>query len=255
MGATTDLEMDSLLTGFDQIYEDFKSGMVEIQFLTSNCNTEIKKRESLEANCLSLKLDNERLTKLYTESLNNIAEQLEYRIEWQSLKEEVKRLTAENLRKEEECRKTIELLKQDYATKIGELKNQVSVLLLEKATSEATMNQLRQDLAAHKTHMQNLANRLQRVHFDVESKYNVETQDLKDCLMVEYEEKNELTRKVQDLEKELLISKTKLVEKHQDFTSNRLVETLRMKLMKLRKENGILKRKLSNSEEGSEGSC
>lgn len=45
-----------------------------------------------------------------------------------------------------------------------------SVLLHEKAASEATVNQLRHDLAAHKTHMQNLANRLDRVHFDVESK-------------------------------------------------------------------------------------
>ncbi|WCJ25183.1 Protein At-4/1 [Euphorbia peplus] len=254
MSATTDLEMDSLLTGFDHIYEDFKSGILEIQFLKSNCNAEIKKREALEANCLSMKLDNARLIKLYTESLNNVAEQLEYRIKWQSLKEELKTLTAENLRKQEEGRKTIELLKQDYATKIGKLENQVSVLVLEKATSEATMNQLRQDLAAHKSHMQTLANRLQRVHFDVESKYNVETQDLKDCLMVEFQEKNELTKKVQDLEKELLITRTKLVEKNQDFTSNRLVETLRVKLMKLRKENEILKRKLSNSEEVSEDS-
>ena len=46
-------------------------------------------------------------------------------------------------------------------------------LLLEKATNEATINLLRQDLTAHKTHVQTLAKRLDRVHFDVESKCEV----------------------------------------------------------------------------------
>lgn len=50
-------------------------------------------------------------------------------------------------------------------------------LILEKAKSEETMNHLRQDLAAHKSHMQTLAIRLERVHFDVESK--CEFQNLK----------------------------------------------------------------------------
>ena len=40
----------------------------------------------------------------------------------------------------------------------------------EKATYEATVSQLRQDLAAHKNHMQVLANRLDQMHFEVESK-------------------------------------------------------------------------------------
>ena len=46
-------------------------------------------------------------------------------------------------------------------------------LLLEKATNEATINLLRQDLTAHKTHVQTLAKRLDRVYFDVESKCEV----------------------------------------------------------------------------------
>lgn len=46
-------------------------------------------------------------------------------------------------------------------------------LMLEKATNEATINLLRQDLVAHKSHMQTLAKRFDRVHFDVESKCEV----------------------------------------------------------------------------------
>lgn len=40
----------------------------------------------------------------------------------------------------------------------------------EKVTYEATINQLNGDLAAHKSHMQVLANRLDQIHFEVESK-------------------------------------------------------------------------------------
>ncbi|XP_021642816.2 protein At-4/1 isoform X2 [Hevea brasiliensis] len=248
MAATSDQEIDSLLSSFDQIYEDFKSGITEIQSLRSNWSAEVKKREALEVTCRSLKHENERLTKLYTESLDNIADQLECRIKCQSLKEELKRLSDENLKKEEEHRKGIELLNQNYTTKVGGLEDQVRGLLLDKATSEATINQLSQDLVAHKSHMQTLAIRLERVHFDVESKYHLEAQDLRDCLLVEQEEKNELTKKLQVLEKQL-ISKTKLVEQQQDLASNRLVETLKAKIMKLRKENEILRRKLSHSDE------
>lgn len=83
----------------------------------------------------------------------------------------------------------------------------------------------------------------------MELRYKNEIQDLKDCLMVEQEEKNGLTKKLQILEKEMLISSAKLIENQQDFTSNRHVETLKQKIMKLRKENEVLKRQLLESKE------
>lgn len=144
----------------------------------------------------------------------------------------------------------IQLLSSEMTVLFCVMIMHVRGFLLGKETNEATVTHLRQDLAAHKAHMQTLANRLDRVAFEVESKYHLELQDLKDCLMIEQEEKNELNKKLQGLEKELLISKTKRVEQQQDLASSRLVETLKQKIMKLRKENEILKRKLSHSEEG-----
>ncbi|KAI5557611.1 hypothetical protein BDE02_18G115700 [Populus trichocarpa] len=144
----------------------------------------------------------------------------------------------------------IQLLSSEMTVLFRVMIMHVRGFLLGKETNEATVTHLRQDLAAHKAHMQTLANRLDRVAFEVESKYHLELQDLKDCLMIEQEEKNELNKKLQGLEKELLISKTKRVEQQQDLASSRLVETLKQKIMKLRKENEILKRKLSHSEEG-----
>ncbi|XP_075643407.1 protein At-4/1 isoform X1 [Castanea sativa] len=250
-----------LLPNFDLIYQDFKNAIAEIELLRSNSNAELKIREALEFTTHSLRQENERLSKLQSESLRNLAEQLERRTKCQSLKEELKRVSDERLHQEyvssdcnlyREHRKSMDLLKRDYMTKVGDLEAQIHRgLLLEKATNEATINLLRQDLTAHKTQVQTLAKRLDRVHFDVESKYDLEIQDLKDCLMIEQEEKNELSRKIQELEKELLISRTKLVEQQRDTVSSRLVETLKLKIMKLRKENEILRRQLPCSEDGS----
>ncbi|KAF8392826.1 hypothetical protein HHK36_021063 [Tetracentron sinense] len=202
------------------------------------------------SNIALLHADNERLTKLYMVSFNKLADQLERRTKRQSLEEELKKVTDEHLSKEDEYRKAVESLKQEHAKKIGDLEAQVRCSLLQQAANEATINQLQQDLVVHRTHIETLANRLERVHVDVELKYHNEIQDLKDCLIIEQEEKNELNKKLQNVEKELLISRTKLVEQQRDSTSNRHVETLKQKTMKLRKENEVLKTKLLGFEDG-----
>ncbi|KAG2398585.1 hypothetical protein LR48_Vigan04g006600 [Vigna angularis] len=250
MAATSDEEMESLLSAFDQIYEDAKSSISEMQLLQSNYNAELKMRESLQVASNALKSESDRLSKLYSESLKNLADQLDYRTNCLILKEELERVKTEVSLKEDGHRKDTGLLKREYEQQISCLEAQVKESLHEKATYEATISQLHGDLAAHKSHMQVIAMRLDQLHVEVESKYNSEIQDLKECLAVEQEEKNELNRKIQNLEKELLICKAKLVDQQQEMTANWHVETLKQKIMKLRKENEVLKRKLSHSEEG-----
>ncbi|KAI8571396.1 hypothetical protein RHMOL_Rhmol01G0116700 [Rhododendron molle] len=144
----------------------------------------------------------------------------------------------------QEYRNAMELLQQDYARKIEDLENQIRRIgfQVQKTVDDGTIKHLHEDVIVHKTHSESLSNRLKRVHFDVETQYHHEIQDLKDCLMIEQEEKNELNKRLQNLEKELLISRTKLTKHHRDTTSNRHVETLKQKIMKLRKENEVLKR-------------
>ncbi|KAK7329136.1 hypothetical protein VNO77_23282 [Canavalia gladiata] len=250
MAATSDEEMESFLSAFDQIYEDAKSGISEMQLLQSNYNAEFKMRESIQVTCNTLKTENDKLAKLYAESLKNLADQLDYRTKCLNMKEELERANSEVIIKEEGHRKDMELLKREYKEKIACLEAQVKASLHEKATYEATISQLHGDLIAHKNHLQVLANRLDQIHVEVESKYNSEVQDLKECLAIEQEEKNDLNRKIQHLEKELLMCKAKLVDQQQEMTSNWQVETLKQKIMKLRKENEVLKRKFSRSEEG-----
>ncbi|KAF3452706.1 hypothetical protein FNV43_RR03139 [Rhamnella rubrinervis] len=250
MAVNANDETDTLLSTFDQIYENFKSGMLEIQFLKSKSDAEVRKFQALEITCSTFKQENERLTKLYRESLNSLADQLEHRTASKRLKENLKRMSNECLSKNDEHGKAMESLKQDYTTKIRDLEAQIRGYLIEKATSEATINHLRQDLAAHRSHIQALGTRLDQVHLGIESKYNLEIQDLKDCLIIEQEEKNELNKKLQDLEKELLISRSKLVEKQPGLTSDWHVETLKIEIIKLRRENEILKQKLPHSKQG-----
>ncbi|KAF6155648.1 hypothetical protein GIB67_034743 [Kingdonia uniflora] len=90
-------------------YETYAWGQDELQFrnitevesLKSICNGEIKRRESLEFTCNSLKIDNERLVKAYTESFNKMVDQIEGRSKCVNLKEELKKLTEERAIKEE----------------------------------------------------------------------------------------------------------------------------------------------------------
>ncbi|KAJ0800435.1 hypothetical protein HanPI659440_Chr03g0103001 [Helianthus annuus] len=154
------------------------------------------------------------------------------------------------LNSQQEFINAINQLKHDYENRIKGLEVQIKDNLAQKKANETTINQLHQDLAAHRNHVEALAKRLDQVHSDVEITYQYEIQDLKDCLMMEQEEKNDLNRKLQSLEKELLISRTKLAENKQDLSSSRHVETLKQKVMKLRKENEVLKRRLADSKEG-----
>ncbi|EXB27054.1 hypothetical protein L484_007399 [Morus notabilis] len=237
-GISDEGEMEeSLLSTFDLICQDFKSGVVEIQVLKSDCNGEIKKREALQLSLNTLKRENERLTKLYTEYLNNIVDQVEHRTACQSLKEQLKRLN-------DGQSEAVELIKQEHAKKIADLEAHIRILLVEKATNEATVNHLRQDLEAHRTHINYLATKLDGVQLDLESKYKLEIQAVKDCITAEQEEKTESNEKLQHLEKELLVCRSKLVQQQPYLTSGSRVGMLKKTNIEPKKENKILKRKL-----------
>ncbi|KAJ0599536.1 hypothetical protein HanIR_Chr03g0105971 [Helianthus annuus] len=240
MAATSDEALDSLLSDFDQIHTDFIKQTFDIQTLQSSRKSEIQRREAVEFTLNTLK----------SGSISKLANQLERRNDCQSLKEELKRVNDEHTKKEYEFINAINQLKHDYENRIKGLEVQIKDNLAQKKANETTINQLHQDLAAHRNHVEALAKRLDQVHSDVEITYQYEIQDLKDCLMMEQEEKNDLNRKLQSLEKELLISRTKLAENKQDLSSSRHVETLKQKVMKLRKENEVLKRRLADSKEG-----
>ncbi|KAL9288150.1 hypothetical protein AtEden1_Chr4g0303631 [Arabidopsis thaliana] len=221
MAATSDEQMNLLLSSFDQIYEDFKIGLNEINVYRSKSNVESSRREVLEISNKNLKEENERLKKLYTESLNNFADQLEHRTKCHSFKEELKRVNDENKSKEHEHRNALESLRQKHVTKVEELEYKIRSLLVEKATNDMVIDRLRQDLTANKSHIQAMSKKLDRVVTEVECKYELEIQDLKDCLLMEQAEKNDISNKLQSLQKELLISRTSIAEKQRDTTSNR----------------------------------
>ncbi|NP_001313099.1 protein At-4/1-like [Nicotiana tabacum] len=249
MAATTDEAMESLLSSFDQIYDEFKNGAVEIQTLQADYITGSTKREALEFTVQRLQSENDRLRKLYAESLNTLAYKIESHSSCQSLKEDLKGVHHEFLQKENEYIRTIESLKGDHAERIQELESQIRRYQTEDAVNKATINQLRHDLVVHRSQMEALKRNLDQVSAEVDSRYHYEIQGLKDSLLVEQEEKNELNKRLRDMEKELFISRTKLVEYQQDSTSSQHMHTLKQKIMKLRKENEVLKRQIHERKE------
>ncbi|KAL5699616.1 hypothetical protein ACHQM5_030494 [Ranunculus cassubicifolius] len=238
-------DSDLLLSTFDQIYEEFKNGVTEINSLKSSYNAEINRRESLDLTCKSLKQDNERLMKLYSETMNKLANQIERRSKSENLKDELKKLSDEHHCKEQEHKKEMDLLQEQHAVKVGDLETRIRCFLVHQEANEETISQLRGELATHKAHIESLSKRVEQVHANLESKHHQEVQDLKDWLYVEEEEKRELTKKLQLVEEELENSKKQLQDQQRDSTSNRHVETLKQKIMKLRKENEVMKRQFN----------
>lgn len=53
--ASGDGEAETLLSTFDQIYDDFERGAAEIQSLRLSCDAEVKRREALEIACDGLR--------------------------------------------------------------------------------------------------------------------------------------------------------------------------------------------------------
>nr|GMD74292.1 4/1 protein [Ipomoea batatas] len=213
MAAISEEATQSLSSSFDHICDEFKNAIAEIQTLNSNYNAEVKKRDALQFTIKNLQSENERLRKIYTKVFNKMADQIESHTSCQVLKDELKKANDELSQKENEFRIAVESLKQEHAMRIQDLESQIRELQTEKVASEAIRNQLHQDLTVHKNHIEALARRLEQVSSDVESRYYYEIQGLRDCLLVEQEEKNEVNKKLHDLEKESAVIEEEEEEK------------------------------------------
>lgn len=152
------------------------------------------------------------------------------------------------LASEAEHRNITEMLKQESERQAIILEKQVSCSVLQKAADEATIKQLQEDLSSQNIQIGILTDKLERVTSDVNLKYQHEIEDLKDWVLIEQQEKKMLREKLQNAENELQTIKTKQAEQQRESISIRQVDSLKQKIMKLRKENESLKRHLVNSE-------
>ena len=245
--AAGDGELESLLRNFHRFSQGYKDALAEVQALRVSCSSESKKREALESHITDLKKDNERLRRLYTETLFKFTNQIKYHTEAQSLKEELGKANSRLLSMEEEHKREIEQLKHDNEMNCNALESKLSCALVQQAADEAAIKQLKLDLGAHKAHIDMLGSKLEQVTAEVHMKYKNDIQDLHDVIMVEQEEKDDTQRKLKTAENELRILKMKHAEQQRDSVSVQHVESLKQKVMKLRKENESLKRRLASS--------
>ncbi|KAL5207070.1 hypothetical protein ABZP36_031505 [Zizania latifolia] len=226
----------------------YKDALMEAQALRVNCSSESQKHESLESHIADLKSDNERLRRLYTETLFKFTNKMKFHTESRNLKEELEKANRRLLSMEEEYKREIEQLKLGSEMNSNALESNLSCALVQQATNEAVIKQLKLELEAHKAHIDMLSSRLEQVTSDVHLQYKNEIQDLKDVIMIEQEEKNGMHIKLRNAENELRFMKMKQAEQRRDSISVLHVETLKQKVMKLRKENESMKRRLASSE-------
>ncbi|KAG8058108.1 hypothetical protein GUJ93_ZPchr0002g25356 [Zizania palustris] len=248
MAAGGDEELESLLRNFHHFSQGYKDALMEAQALRVEYSSESQKRESLESHIADLKSDNERLRRLYTETLFKFTNQMKFHTESRNLKEELEKANRRLLSMEEEYKREIEQLKLGSEMNSSALESNLSCALVQQATNEAVIKQLKLELEAHRAHINMLNSRLEQVTADVHLQYKNEIQDLKDVIMIEQEEKNGMHMKLRNAENELRVMKMKQAEQQRDSISVLHVETLKQKVMKLRKENESMKRRLASSE-------
>uniref|UniRef100_A0A453NBJ2 Uncharacterized protein n=1 Tax=Aegilops tauschii subsp. strangulata TaxID=200361 RepID=A0A453NBJ2_AEGTS len=161
---------ESLLRNFHRFSQGYKDALAEAQALRVSCSSESKKREALESHITDLKKDNERLRRLYTETLFKFTNQIKYHTEAQSLKEELGKANSRLLSMEEEHKREVEQLKHDNEMNCNALESKLSCALVQQAADEAAIKQLKLDLGAHKAHIDMLGSKLEQVTAEVHMK-------------------------------------------------------------------------------------
>ncbi|VFR02792.1 unnamed protein product [Cuscuta campestris] len=78
MAAVSEEAIQSISSSFDQICVDFTNAIAEIQTLKSNYNAEVQKRDAIQLTLKNLQSENERLRKIYAESFNKLADQVQF---------------------------------------------------------------------------------------------------------------------------------------------------------------------------------
>ncbi|KMZ61633.1 hypothetical protein ZOSMA_50G00530 [Zostera marina] len=239
-------DLESLLRTFDQIHQEHRNAIVEIQNLKSCLHDETERRGALQSDCDDLRKDSVRLRKVNLESLANLANKFESLIKCQDLKEELKEANDKLRYMKDEYAKADEVKEMEHRLKIEELQQQLSCCMLKNSINKTTIDVLQNDLVARNTQIDDQKVNFNQIVADGESKYRSEIQDLREWLMVEEEEKTMLSKRLNDAENEISALRVKQTERQQESISIRHVETLKQKVMKLRKENENLKRQLAS---------
>ncbi|KAG8069755.1 hypothetical protein GUJ93_ZPchr0006g43234 [Zizania palustris] len=111
VAAAADEELESLLRNFHRLCQGYKDALMEAQALRVSYSFESQKREALESHIADLKSDNERLRRLYTETLFKFTNQMKFHTESRNLKEELEKANRRLLSLEEEYKREIKHLK------------------------------------------------------------------------------------------------------------------------------------------------
>ncbi|KAJ7543295.1 hypothetical protein O6H91_09G032100 [Diphasiastrum complanatum] len=211
-------DMAALLKDFDALEKMYRDVKVEIKETKASLAVEIKKREAAEAICSSLEREKQWWMKFQEENMANTIlqehEQSLHTITHQH-KESMAKMECE-LRNLQDCINAKDVAMTYFEEEVAQL--------------HVIIDDIKRD-----------AEQLQR---DEHEKCRHEVEELAILLEVEKREREKSQSDLQKAEHWSMLTKLKYEEQIREMSSNRFEETLKHKIMKLRKENEDLKRQL-----------
>eukprot|EP00249_Psilotum_nudum_P010101 c22335_g1_i1 orf=27-695(+) len=220
--ALSDCELDSILRDFDVLHQEYKDWMSEIVSVKLKLAAEVQRRESAESTCSGLEKDKLRLMKVQEEILGQMAQQAH--------------------------KDMVANVVKEHNKEIGILQNQIRQYQEQLALKDAAMAQLEEEIAHFHSVTDALRKGLQQTQTDAEKKYSHDIEDLQKRLKMELDGKQKLHEDMQRVENSFLIARMKYEEQLRELSSNRHAEAFKQKIMRLRKENEDLKRRLVPSQ-------
>eukprot|EP00249_Psilotum_nudum_P010102 c22335_g1_i2 orf=27-773(+) len=246
--ALSDCELDSILRDFDVLHQEYKDWMSEIVSVKLKLAAEVQRRESAESTCSGLEKDKLRLMKVQEEILGQMAQQIEYRTKYEALCEQLKSYEEQFRNKENAHKDMVANVVKEHNKEIGILQNQIRQYQEQLALKDAAMAQLEEEIAHFHSVTDALRKGLQQTQTDAEKKYSHDIEDLQKRLKMELDGKQKLHEDMQRVENSFLIARMKYEEQLRELSSNRHAEAFKQKIMRLRKENEDLKRRLVPSQ-------
>ncbi|KAJ7543300.1 hypothetical protein O6H91_09G032100 [Diphasiastrum complanatum] len=223
------------------MYRDVK---VEIKETKASLAVEIKKREAAEAICSSLEREKQWWMKFQEENMANTILQLDFRMKNDELWHQLKTLEEKHTTDQKEHEQSLHTITHQHKESMAKMECELRNLQDCINAKDVAMTYFEEEVAQLHVIIDDIKRDAEQLQRDEHEKCRHEVEELAILLEVEKREREKSQSDLQKAEHWSMLTKLKYEEQIREMSSNRFEETLKHKIMKLRKENEDLKRQL-----------
>ncbi|OAE22103.1 hypothetical protein AXG93_1175s1130 [Marchantia polymorpha subsp. ruderalis] len=256
-------EILALLGDVDALQKQYDEGLHEIHAVKTLLCVEQKKRKIAETTCIDLEREKQQLLKAQLATYERASEQLDYARKYENVLQLFKGAPENSDRNDkdqdidilaldtaklgfQEHQKTItDLLKRSEA-KVGELHKQIMVLREDVTLKECAITALEQQLAQSVT-PDTLEMKLQEAEKRMHDLYREEIEGLRNKLKAEEVNNQKLKSQLEDAHRTLMVSSVNHDDQLRELSANRQADIFKQKVLKLRKDNEVLRRQMQQN--------